>query len=265
MIDAPHGHGHKIPANETLKASMPNLTADAPPLALLARGVTKVFGAGEARVEALRGVDLSVARGEFVAIMGPSGSGKSTLLNVLAGIETPDAGEVMVAGADLARMSDEERTIARRRSLGFIFQKIHLLPSLTAIENVTLPLLLDGVERIAARERAMTALGSVAMSHRRGHLPQTLSGGEQQRVAIARALVIRPQLLLADEPTGALDSDNGRQVVSLLRRLVDDEGQTLVLVTHDAGVAAAADRVVHVRNGQIEVDAAAAASGSARR
>jgi len=218
------------------------------------RALTKTYGGGELRVEALRGVDLKVEQGEFLAIMGPSGSGKSTLLHLLGGVDAPSSGQVLLVGVDLAALSDDERTIIRRKRIGFIFQSFNLLPTLSAEENVSLPLELDGVRSGEARRRAIASLELVAMSHRRTHLPSTLSGGEQQRVAIARALAIEPALLLADEPTGNLDSANGRQVTALLRRLVNERQQTIVMVTHDQAVAAQADRLVCLRDGLVESD-----------
>jgi putative ABC transport system ATP-binding protein len=219
---------------------------------LEAQELTKVYGAGEVRVDALRGIDMRVEQGEFVAIMGPSGCGKSTLLQMLGGLETPSTGHVYIDELDLATLNDDQRTLLRRRRVGFVFQSFNLLPTLSAEENVRLPLALDRVRANIAAERATAALENVGMAHRARHLPSQLSGGEQQRVAIARALVIQPKLLLADEPTGNLDSAAGEHVTKLLRRLVDDEGQTIVMVTHDSHVAAQADRVVHLRDGVIE-------------
>jgi putative ABC transport system ATP-binding protein len=222
-----------------------------------ARGVCKEYGAGEAAVQALRGIDLRVSPGDFLAIMGPSGSGKSTLLHVLAGIEPPTAGQVFFDGQDLALLSDQRRTVLRRRQMGFIFQSFNLLPSVTAEENVSLPLLLDGAGATEARRRAREALEVVELAGQRGRLPGKLSGGEQQRVAVARALVIRPTVLFADEPTGSLDSVNGRRVMELLRQHVNEQRQTIVMITHDSAVAAEADRVLHLRDGLIEAEVAA--------
>ena len=221
---------------------------------LEARELEKSYGSDGVRVHALRGVDLRVRKGEFVAIMGPSGSGKSTLLHILGGVDVPTKGNVLLEGIDLATMTDDQRTLIRRQRMGFIFQSFNLLPAFTAQENVALPLELGGMSSGMARRRADETLEMVGVGHRRGHIPSTMSGGEQQRVAIARALVTQPALLLADEPTGNLDSSNGQQVVALLRRLVDEDQQTIVMVTHDTGVAAQADRLVRLRDGQVEVD-----------
>ena len=216
------------------------------------RRLAKSYGDGPLWVHALRGIDLAVRRGEFVAIMGPSGSGKSTLLHLLGGIESPTAGHVLLEGVDLSTMDDDARTLVRRRRIGFVFQSFNLLPAFTAEENVAMPLLLDGVGEAELQRRAAEMLEVVGMAHRRGHVPGTLSGGEQQRVAIARALVIRPAILLADEPTGNLDTANGAQVTTLLRCLVDEHQQTAIMVTHDPAVAARADRIVRLADGQIE-------------
>jgi putative ABC transport system ATP-binding protein len=216
------------------------------------RQLRKTFGEGEAAVEALRGVDLGVKAGEMLAIMGRSGSGKSTLLTLLGGVDVPTSGQVLLEGRDVAAMSDDERTIVRRRRIGFIFQSFNLLPILTAEENVALPLELDGKQSDKARQAAIEKLDLVGLTARKHHIPGKLSGGEQQRVAIARALAIEPTFLLADEPTGNLDSANSQRVMSLLRKLVDSHGQTMVLVTHDPAVAALADRVIHLSDGQIE-------------
>jgi len=223
-------------------------------IVLEARELTKTYGTGEFRVEALRGVDLKVEEGELLAITGPSGSGKSTLLHLLGGVDAPTSGQVLMEGIDLATLSEYQRTIARREQIGFIFQSFNLLPTLTAEENVSLPLELGGVSMGDARRRALEALELVGVSHRKTHLPSTLSGGEQQRVAIARALVIRPALVLADEPTGNLDSANGRQVTAVLRRLTTEQHHTIVMVTHDHDVAAHADRLICLRDGRVESD-----------
>jgi putative ABC transport system ATP-binding protein len=233
----------------------PTPVKSVPMYVLETRSLRKNYGAeGEVCVHALRGVDLQVRKGELLAIMGPSGSGKSTLLHILGGVETPTTGQVLLEGVDLATLNDDQRTIIRRQRMGFIFQSFNLLPAFTAEENVALPLELGGTPSAKARQLAADALKLVSMSHRRDHVPATMSGGEQQRVAIARALVMRPALLLADEPTGNLDSANGRQVTALLRRLATREEQTIVMVTHDASVAAQADRLVRLRDGLVESD-----------
>jgi putative ABC transport system ATP-binding protein len=216
------------------------------------RHLRKTFGEGEAAVEALRGVDLGVAAGEMLAIMGRSGSGKSTLLTLLGGVDIPTEGQVLLEGTDLATLSDDARTLIRRRRIGFIFQSFNLLPILTAEENVALPLELDGMPAAKARAKANEKLSLVGLSARKHHIPGKMSGGEQQRVAIARALAIEPTFLLADEPTGNLDSSNSKRVMTLLRQLVDTHHQTIVLVTHDPAVAALADRIVYLSDGQIE-------------
>ncbi len=229
-----------------------------------AQGLKKTYHSGAVDVEVLRGVDLEAGRGEFVAIMGPSGSGKSTLLHLLGGIDVPTSGRVLLDGVDLSTLGDDGRTLLRRRRLGFVFQTFNLLPTLTAEENVSLPLDLDGVPAPQARERARAVLEQVGMSHRRQHVPGKLSGGEQQRLAVARALAIEPLVLLADEPTGNLDSVNGRQVAVLLRGLVDDLQQTIVMVTHDAALAAYADRRVQLCDGLVVTNGQPSAAGPHR-
>jgi putative ABC transport system ATP-binding protein len=218
---------------------------------LEARNVDMMYGAGMAEVHALRGINLHVNRGEFLAIMGPSGSGKSTLLHVLAGMVAPTNGQVLLEGADISTIDDDSRTILRRKRIGFVFQSFNLLPFLTAQENVQVPLFLDDIPTFQSRQMACQVLSWVGMDNRRDHLPGELSGGEQQRVAIARAMVNSPSILFADEPTGNLDSDNGRQVAYLLRKLVQERQQTVILVTHDIGIAGYADRRVHLLDGQI--------------
>jgi putative ABC transport system ATP-binding protein len=228
-------------------------------LVFSASGLEKVFGEGESQVHALRGVSLAIRAGEFLAIMGPSGSGKSTLLHMLAGMDTPTRGEIRFLDQDLAHQVDATLASFRRRRIGFVFQTFNLLPALTALQNVALPLLLDGVSYRVAIARARTALESLGMSHRLDKHPSTMSGGEQQRVAVARALVIEPAAILADEPTGNLDSENSAQILRLLRRIVDEWKQTVVIVTHDLSVAKAADRVVLLRDGRVVSDLPTAA------
>jgi putative ABC transport system ATP-binding protein len=224
-------------------------------IVLAARGLSKVFDAASP-VQALRGVDLTLARGEMVAVMGRSGSGKSTLLHLLAGLDRPTAGTVVVGGVDLASLDEDGQARLRRRRLGMVFQSFHLLDTLTAEENVALPLAIARRPAAKARRRAAEALAAVGLAHRLRHRPDQLSGGEQQRVAVARALVIEPLALLADEPTGNLDSAHGGAILDLLRRLVDERGQALLLVTHDAGHAARADRRLVLRDGRlVEVEA----------
>jgi putative ABC transport system ATP-binding protein len=213
------------------------------------RGVSRSFGFGRVRVAALADVSLEVAAGEFVSVMGPSGSGKTTLLSLAGGLDAPTGGSVLFEGVDLARLSPAEVARLRRRRIGFVYQQFNLIEALTAAENVSLPLELDGVGR-AARPRAVAALELVGMADLADRFPDELSGGEQQRVAIARAIVGERSLLLADEPTGALDSATGERVLRLLREHCE-RGGTAVLVTHDARYAAWADRVVFLRDGRV--------------
>jgi putative ABC transport system ATP-binding protein len=218
------------------------------------RDLRKQFGVGDVAVEVLRGVNLSIEAGEFVALMGPSGSGKSTLMSIVGGIEPPTSGDVMLEGVNISHLTDDQRTLLRRRRIGFIFQAFNLIPTLSALENVSLPLELDGVPSRIARERAAGALERVELSHRANHIPSKLSGGEQQRVAVARAIVIEPAILLADEPTGNLDSRQSERVTALLRSLAADHKHTIVMVTHDAKVARSAFRLLMFRDGMIERD-----------
>jgi putative ABC transport system ATP-binding protein len=221
---------------------------------LVAEGVRKVYRTGEVEVTALRDLDLRVRAGELVAVMGPSGSGKTTLLNCLSGLDDIDAGRVLIGGRDLFAMSDADRTEHRARSMGFVFQSFNLIPVFTAVENIELPLLLVGTDRREARERAMAMLERVGLTGRDRHRPNELSGGEQQRVTIARALVARPAIVWADEPTGNLDTAMAAQVMDLLRQLNGEEGQTIVLVTHDPSIGAAAHRLVRMRDGMLDSD-----------
>jgi putative ABC transport system ATP-binding protein len=217
---------------------------------LEARGLAKTYDTGGAEVLALRGVDLSVERGEFVAIMGPSGCGKSTLLNLLAGLDRPTAGEVWLDGERIDRLSETELARLRRRKIGFVFQFFNLVPTLSVVENVELPLLLVGRRRRDARRSANELLSDLGVADKHAAAPVLLSGGQQQRVALARALANTPAIVLGDEPTGNLDSAATREVLGMLRA-ARDRGQTLLIVTHDARVAAAADRIVSLRDGLI--------------
>jgi putative ABC transport system ATP-binding protein len=213
--------------------------------------VRKVYLRGTQEVIAVDDITLDVARGEFVSIMGPSGSGKSTLLNLIGCLDSPTSGTISIDGVDVARLADDALTAIRRRKVTIIFQFYNLLPTLSAVENVALPRLLDGEGEAAARRKASDLLEIVGLGHRREHLPEELSGGEMQRVAIARALMSEARLLLADEPTGNLDTATAESVMELLTRTIRDVGLTLVLVTHDPAVAARADRAIHIRDGRI--------------
>ncbi len=214
--------------------------------------VTKSYQQGRRVVQAVRGVSLSVAAGEFVSVMGPSGSGKSTLLHLMGGLDTPTTGKARFEGVDLQALSDRERSLLRRGQIGFVFQFFNLLPTLTAAENVSLPLLLGGRGRAKAIRQAEEALARVGLADRSTHFPEALSGGEMQRVAVARALVTEPVAVLCDEPTGNLDSANSQEILALLRELPEDGTRSVVMVTHDREAAAIGDRVVHIRDGRIE-------------
>jgi len=216
-----------------------------------AAGVTKRYETGSVSITALRGIDLTIRRGEMVAIMGPSGCGKTTLLNCLSGLDDIDDGEVFIQGVALGSMSDTERTRYRARRMGFVFQFYNLLTVLSAVENVELPLLLAGVPGREARARALEALSLVGLVDRADHTPAELSGGERQRTTIARALVNQPAIVWADEPTGDLDSTNADEIISLMRRLNQEHGITFAIVTHDMGVGRKADRIVRMMDGQI--------------
>ena len=217
-----------------------------------AQGLTKRYGKGDAGVEALRGASVELERGRLTAIMGPSGSGKSTLLHILAGLDQPSSGSVEIDGVEITRLKERELTRLRRDKIGFIFQSFNLLPMLSAAENLTLPLTIAG--RRPDRRWLATLVSRVGLADRLEHRPAELSGGQQQRVAVARALVSRPAVLFADEPTGNLDSHTGAEVLDLLRRSVDEFGQTIVMVTHDGGAAAVADRVLFLKDGEIVLD-----------
>jgi len=218
---------------------------------LEASQVTKQYQMGEVTVSALDEVSLTVNKGEFVAIMGPSGSGKSTLLHLLGGLDSPSVGEITLAGQPLSRLNDNEITVVRRRKVGFIFQFYNLLPTLTAEENVGLPLLIDGQSLDKHRERIDKLLSLVNLLDRKHHKPDQLSGGQQQRVAIARAFVNEPEIVLADEPTGNLDSKSGTAILELLRRTCVELGATIAMVTHDPRAASYSDRVVFIKDGKI--------------
>ncbi len=213
------------------------------------RGLAKSYHRGEQDIAVLLGIDLDVAAGEFVALMGPSGSGKSTLLNLIAGIDQPSAGTIQIGGVDIATLGEGELADWRAAHVGFIFQFYNLIPVLSAFENVELPLLLTGLSARQRRERVAQVMALVALSDRADHLPSELSGGQQQRVAIARALVGDPTLIVADEPTGDLDRATGEEVLSLLEQLVAELGKTIVMVTHDPKAAARAQRLVHLEKG----------------
>jgi putative ABC transport system ATP-binding protein len=217
-------------------------------------GVEKRYRQGDAEVTALGGVTLDIAAGQFVSVVGASGSGKSTLLHLIGGLDQPSAGEIRIDGSPISRMTDDEITVFRRRKIGFIFQFFNLLPTLSAEENVALPLLLDGKSQRDVSPKVTAVLEQVGIAHRRRHRPDELSGGEMQRVAIARALVIDPVLVLADEPTGNLDSKTGEQILGLIRDANRSRGATVVMVTHDAKAAAYGNRLVTMRDGGIVGD-----------
>ena len=215
------------------------------------RGLTKTYHKGTTTVTPLEDLDLSVADGAFLALMGPSGSGKTTLLNLVAGIDSPSAGELAIGGADIAHMSRAALTKWRAQNVGYIFQLYHLVPILSAFENVELPLLLSRLSRSERRDRVNQTLELVGLADRAEHRPTELSGGQEQRVAIARAIVADPRLLVADEPTGDLDRESATQILELLRMLVNDFGKTIVMVTHDPKAAAAADNILHLEKGRL--------------
>jgi putative ABC transport system ATP-binding protein len=239
---------------DTVLDTAPAPRAQDTTVALAARAVTRTYGEGDATVHALRGVSLDVPTGQFTAIMGPSGSGKSTLMHLLAGLDRPTDGTVHIGGEDVTRMKDAQLTKLRRRHVGFVFQAFNLLPVLSAEENVTLPLAIAG--RKVDRTALDALLRRMGLDDRRDHRPSELSGGQQQRVAIARALITKPTVLLADEPTGNLDSQSGHEVLDLLREAVELDGQTTVMVTHDPKAAATADRVLFLNDGAIVGDVA---------
>jgi len=221
---------------------------------LQAKNLRKNFVRGMSQVEALRGIDLSISKGEFVSIMGPSGSGKSTLLHLIGGLDLPTSGEVLIDGDPIQKLSDDALSAFRRRKLGFIFQFFNLLPTLSALENVALPRLLDGESITEVEPKARALLTQMGLGARIGHRPDQLSGGEMQRVAIARALVTDPLLILADEPTGNLDSKSGEGVLRLLAEMAKERGHTILMVTHDANAASFGTRLVRLRDGSVESD-----------
>jgi putative ABC transport system ATP-binding protein len=221
-------------------------------IVLSADDLRKVYELGHIHIHALKGLNFAVEEGEFVAIMGPSGSGKSTLLHLLGGLDTSTLGDVTLAGKAFSNLPDRQLTLTRRRNIGFVFQFFNLLPTLSAEENILLPILIDGKKASDYQERVDKLVKLVGLDERRGHKPDQLSGGEQQRVAIARALVTEPAIVLADEPTGNLDTKTGKVIMGLLRQTCDDLGQTTIVVTHDPRAAAYADRVLFLRDGKEE-------------
>jgi len=234
------------------RSTGPHPTAPGGDLIIKAESVTKTYQTGSSQISALRAVDFEVGRGEMVAVMGPSGSGKTTLLNVLSGLDDVNEGRIWLEGQDLARMKDKKRTDYRARRMGFIFQVYNLLPVLSAAENVELPLLVAGVRPGQARRQALAALETVGLANWAKHRPAELSGGQRQRVTIARSLVNDPAIIWADEPTGALDSKAAADIMTLMRHLNRERGATFVIVTHDPGVGAQADRIVRMRDGAID-------------
>ncbi len=231
----------------------PTPAASAPLVEL--QGVSRTYGHGEAAVEALRGIDLAIAAGDFVAMMGPSGSGKSTCMNILGCLDRPSSGTHRFQGIDVGQLSQDERALVRRHSIGFVFQGFNLLARTSALENVELPLIYRGVRAQPRRARALAALAAVGLADRARHAPNELSGGQQQRVAIARAIAAEPSVLFADEPTGNLDTARGHELMQLLAALNRERALTIVMVTHELEMAAYARRTIHFRDGHIEVEA----------
>jgi putative ABC transport system ATP-binding protein len=236
---------------EAPSTARPSQTVDAANAMIHATQVHKTFRTGKIEVHALRGVDLTVQRGEMVAIMGPSGCGKTTLLNCLSGLDEFDEGEVLIEGTDIRQMGDRRRTAYRAARMGFVFQTYNLLPVITAVENVELPLLVSGSAPAEARRKAITALERVGLGDRIHHRPAELSGGQRQRVTIARSLVNNPAIVWADEPTGNLDSKAAQDILELMRQLNQDQEQTFVIVTHDPAIGAQCDRIVRMQDGLI--------------
>lgn len=216
------------------------------------RNLNKVYGTGDTKVEALKDVSFSVEKGEFVAIIGPSGSGKSTLLHIIGGVDAPDSGQVIIGDTDIVTLDETALAIFRRRQIGLIYQFYNLIPILNVEENLTLPLLLDG--RKPDRKMVDFLVETLGLSDRIGHLPNQLSGGQQQRVSIGRALINSPSLLLADEPTGNLDSKNSRDILKLLKKFNEEQNQTVIIITHDEKIAMSADRIISIEDGKITRD-----------
>jgi putative ABC transport system ATP-binding protein len=235
--------------------------AGAAPLITL-RGITKVYGSGQAAMHALQGIDLGIDRGEFVAMMGPSGSGKSTCMNILGCLDVPTAGEYQFEGLDVGRLTRNQRALLRRNYIGFVFQGFNLLSRTTALENVELPLIYRGIPVAERHAKARLALDQVGLTGWETHTPAELSGGQQQRVAIARAIVTEPEVLLADEPTGNLDTARSLEIMELLTRFNREQGLTIVMVTHEAPVAAYARRVVHFLDGRVDTTITNSEAGS---
>jgi putative ABC transport system ATP-binding protein len=236
------------------------VAAPASATVVAAQDVTRRYGEGDAAVDALRGITVDFPRGQFTAVMGPSGSGKSTLMHILAGLDTPTTGSVEIDGVEITRMKDKQLTLMRREKIGFIFQSFNLLPMLSAEENIDLPLTIAGRNPEGSWKESL--LKAVGLDSRRKHKPSELSGGQQQRVAIARALASRPAVIFADEPTGNLDSRTSGDILDLLRRSVDEYGQTIVMVTHDARAAGVADRVLFLQDGLIVRDERGLSTGA---
>jgi putative ABC transport system ATP-binding protein len=237
---------------DAVPTAAPTAGSGADGVVVSATGLVRRYGEGATAVEALRGISLDVAEARMTAIMGPSGSGKSTLMHLLAGLDDPTEGSIVLAGTEIVGLGERKLTLLRRQTIGFVFQFFNLLPMLTAEENITLPLSIAGRKPDPAWLEEL--LDTVGIADRRGHRPAELSGGQQQRVAVARALITRPKVLFADEPTGNLDSRSSKEVLALLRRAVDDWGQTIVMVSHDAGAAAMADRILFLADGRIVRD-----------
>ena len=220
---------------------------------VILRDVWKIFSMGNTEVQALRGVSLSIHRGEILSIMGPSGSGKSTCMNMIGCLDRPSSGLVEINGKETAKMSEKELAELRNKTIGFVFQQYHLLPSMTVLENVMLPLRYQGIEKHIRKEMAIKALEKVGLQNRKSHRPHELSGGQKQRVAIARAMVTNPKIILADEPTGALDSETGKQVLDMFRQ-INATGTTIILVTHDPEIGASTNRCIKIFDGKIKSD-----------